>query len=242
MTTAELIARYRATVAYDLDSVLGPIPDPSDAVAGAAFDAGVVGYLNEGALALAKLVYLTDPAVVLTLAPGVARYALGGPAFSSRVLIPYSVVVGGVRLRTAAGNDYGIWAAWELSRQCPTWMADAPGTPTKAAIVGADLLLHPAPSAAGTAYVDARIAPASLSTSSLDDVPALPEELHPAIVQMAVYRSCSPYCQTTVQIARLNAMLAEANALAEATSRELAALRVGDASTRFADRQERMWV
>ena len=113
--------------------------------------------------------------------------------------------------RTPPGNDYGLWTAAELTRGYPTWSTDAPGTPARAAVVGGALVLHPAPIEEGTATVDAQVAPARLSTDDPDAVPDLPEELHPGLAGVAVYRSCLPYSQTGAQVTRLNALLAEAN-------------------------------
>ncbi len=242
MSTAELIARCRALVAYDLDSTLGPLPDPDDGAGNEGFDAGVVSYLNEASLVLARSAYLTDPAVALALTAGVGRYRLDGPAFAARVLVPYAVVLEGRRLANAAGNDYGLWTANELALAYPTWMSDASGTPTKAAVVGGDLVLHPTPISSETAYVDAQVAPARLSADALDAVPDLPEEMHPGIAAVAVYRACLPYSQSAAQVSRLNALFQEATATAEAVGRASAAARLGNGSTAYALRQERVWM
>ena len=242
MTTAELIARYRALVAYDLDSTLGPVPDPDDEATSLTYDAGIVGYLNEAMTELAEAACLNDPHVALTLTAGQGLYPLDSPAFSARILTPYSVVYGGRRLGDAAGNDASLWTLSELTRAYPTWMDDPPGEPTKAVFLGGALLLHPAPAAAGAAYVDAKVAPAPLDAAVPGATPELPRRLHPSIAEVAVYRSCLAYAQSGAQLSRLNAMLAAANALAEAVGRTNAAARLGNASTSYALRQERLWI
>lgn len=242
MTTADLIARYRALVAYDLDSTLGPLPDPEDGAGNESFDAGVVGYLNEAMAELAETAWLTDPQVNLTLTAGVGLYPFDSSAFSARVLTPYSVVVGGRRLTNASGAEYALWSLAELTRAYPTWTDDPAGETVRAVSLGDALLLHPKPAANGVALVDARVAPPPLDVVQPDASPALPTRLHPAIAGLAVYRSCLPYAQSGAQVSRLQALLAEANEVAESVGRVQAAARLGNGATNVALRHDGLWM
>ncbi|GEM_PF-4812415 len=237
MTVAQLVRRFRQTVAYDLDPVFGPYPEGGPPEEVAAWTEDAVAFLNEAALELSSVVYPTADRVTLTLTAGVGTYPLASSAFSARLVQPFAVEIDGARLRNAHGTAYGLWGPDELARRFPTWASDAPGRVARAAFRGDRLILHPAPDADGTAFVEGKVGAARLSAAAPTAVSDLPERLHPGLVGLAAYRACRDNAQEGGQFSRLAAMRDEAMATALELGRESLNAQIAGSGRRDGDRR-----
>lgn len=201
MTLSELRTLQTNFLSLDLDNFAGESPSTSDQNA----------QINWAYRRIARKCCLIHPKIPMTLTADTALYSLANTAVwgsARRMVDIYSVTINGVPLRDCLGRNYGMWTYREFMDRHPTWQTASSGVPTKALVVGANLLLHQPPTSAvvsaGDNYVAGQYIPADLDGSTYD-TPDLPDEIQPAIAYLAAIYAATPLATEPEMWTRLQA-------------------------------------
>lgn len=219
MTLNDLLNMVEGFLAYDLDGY--------DSRDGTATVADRISAINWAIRTVARRSGVFDPSIPVTLEPDRAVYDIRRFASDGRRIIhPLTVIVNGIPLRDCSGRAFGLWSLTEIERAFPGWRGTIAGVPTKAALAGHHLILHPAPDAtavaAGNHFIGGTYLPKDLTDSDLDVEIPLPVEVHEAVAYCAAVKLATPTVSEQMGMARLQAFSAEWVAAIDELKRETA--------------------
>lgn len=200
MTYAQMQTQLADLLQYDLDNYQGASPSATD----------VAEILNRAARFISKQIYQYDPSISLTTTIDDGDMDTFGSAFGKDVLEVKRVIINGVPLKAADGS-IGMWTLQEVERSYPQWRTATNGLPRVAFQVNRTLYLYPKPAAAySNSYVAGQYLCATLSGSDTALSYDLPDELHPAVVEMAAVYAANPTVSEPEGLQRLERFAANA--------------------------------